>query len=288
MKSGYSMIDIHHHLIFGVDDGSPDLETSLAMAHHSASEGVTRIVCTPHASDEYPYRSGVIQDRLAILQEKLAGIMELSLACDFHLTAENVFDAISHPLKYSIDGKGYLLVEFDSMSIPLQINNALDTLQAVGYTLVITHPERYPALLKKPEMLAGWVQSGCLVQVTAGSLTGRFGRQAESFSNELLTKDWIHFIATDAHNVSWRPPNLREAYDYIAERKGEETACRLCLKNAQAAVEGKPVPVQPTPRDLWDDHPFESWLTRHSSSGPDTRSGAATANRSWLARIFED
>lgn len=281
------MIDIHHHLIFGVDDGSPDLETSLAMARNVASQGVTRIVCTPHANDRYSYDSEKIQERLSVLRRQLNGEIELSLACDFHLSAENVFDAVSHPFKYSIDGKGYLLIEFDSVSIPPQVDNAIEMLQAVGYTLVVTHPERYPALLKRPEMLARWVQSGCLVQVTAGSLSGEFGRHAESFSNELLQRDWIDFIATDAHNLTWRPPRLREAYEYVARRRGEETARRLCVKNPQAAVDGKPLPQRPAPQGLWHNSPFAEWSALYSSR----RSPGKTrpvSRRSWSARIFED
>lgn len=279
------MIDIHHHLIYGVDDGSPDLETSLTMAHDAIRDGITRIVCTPHASDKYPYRHDLIHERLAELRALLKGEIELSLACDFHMMADNIADATANPLRYSIDGKGYLLIEFESQVIAPGMEQAMYALRSAGYRLVITHPERYPVVQRHPELLAAWMRQDCLVQVTAASLYGRFGRAAEAFSNELLERNWIHFIASDAHHPRFRPPHLKKAYDYVRNRKGEEMAQRLFVTNPQAAVEGAPFPPQVHPEGLWEERPFRFDAYANASKGAEAAESAKPKASLWK-RLF--
>ena len=281
------MIDLHHHLLYDVDDGAADLECSLAMAFEAANEGVTHIVCTPHANERYPFRAELFGERFRVLQQELAGQMTLSLGCEMHITAENVDAAVANPFLYSINGKGYLLVEFDELVIPPVVDDELDRLLAAGYRLIIAHPERYPAVLSDPERLARWMRMGCLTQVTASALTGRFGKAAQTLSNQMLQRDWIHFLATDAHNLSSRPPNLKAGYDYVAEHKGEETAQRLCVSNPQAVVDGASWPEQPEAVGLWEQIPLSVSSKRFSSPlKKSAEVGKSSARTGFFKRLF--
>ena len=283
------MIDIHQHLIYGVDDGSKDLEMSLAMARMAAADGVERIVCTPHSNDVYPYQADVINERLAELRDKLRGEIELSLGCDFHITAENVAAATANPHSFSIDGKGYLLIEFPNIALAPGTERVMFELMSAGYKLVITHPERYPFVLRSPHYIAQWMDQGCMLQVTAGALLGKFGPLSEALSLELLDRDWVYFIATDAHNVDWRPPNMKAAFDFVAKRKGVETARRLCVVNPRAAVEGRTLGAQPEPIGLWDGVPLKFRLPGYKPQRrqqPGDSGVPISDGNSFLKRLF--
>ncbi len=244
------MIDIHHHLIYGVDDGSRDLETSVQMVEMAAADGITHIVCTPHAVERYPYQPEVNAERLATLRERVGNKVKLGLGCDFHLSFENIDDALAHPHKYTLNGLNYLLVEFPDTMISPRIADMFYEMMVVGIRPIITHPERNLTLQRKPERLNEWLEQGCLVQVTANSLTGRFGKRAQEMGMQLIEQRRVHFLATDAHDLKSRPPVLSEARKIVAEKFGAETAERLCVTNPLAAFEGRPITEAPIPD--WD------------------------------------
>lgn len=244
------MIDIHHHLLFGLDDGSKDIETSVAMAEIAAKDGITHVVCTPHANSRYHFDPLVNQQKLDQLRERIDGKVTLGLGCDFHLSFENIDDALKDPHKYTINQKSYLLVEFADLSIPQQITQVFHQFLIAGIQPIITHPERNPTILKAPGRLDEWIDIGCLVQVTASSLTGRFGRYAKDFSESLVDQNKVHFLATDAHNLESRPPRMKEAFDQVAKQHGTNTAERLCIGNPKAAFLGEPLPPQLASREI--------------------------------------
>jgi protein-tyrosine phosphatase len=224
------MIDIHHHLLPGLDDGAKDLQTSIAMARIAARDGITHVVCTPHASSQYQYDPQIVDIKLQELRVELEAEeipLTLAKACDFHLNYDNVEDALAHPHRYTINGKNYLLVELPDHGIPPTLDRTLYQLRQAGMVPILTHPERNQTLQRDMRRLASWMESGLLLQVTTSSVLGQMGRTAEKMAHKLLEDRWVHFLATDAHNLTSRPPKMQEAKQYVSSHHSPEYAHRL-------------------------------------------------------------
>jgi protein-tyrosine phosphatase len=241
------MIDIHCHILAEVDDGPRSWDVSVEMCRMAAADGIEHIVATPHANDRYPYDRGYLETVLDSLRQRIGKMPHLSLGCDFHLSYENLQDIKVHPERYLIEGSRYFLAEPSNYSVPVQMDDSFTELRALGITPVITHPERNPILQRNLQRVLQWVELGCVVQVTASALTGRWGEAAWQAARWLLKREAVHVLATDAHDLKSRPPVLSEARDAISETFGDDVARALVEDNPRAIVTGQTLPYFPEP-----------------------------------------
>lgn len=239
------MVDIHSHILPEVDDGPKSWDISVAMCKAAAADGITHMVATPHANDRWHYDREYLQGLLNRLREKVGDAPKLSLGCDFHLSIDNIQDAIKHPTRYVIEGTRYLLVEFSNFSVPQQTNDSFMALGNAGMTPVITHPERNPILRESLHRVVEWAEQGCVVQVTGSSLTGFWGDRSRKAAEWLLEHKAVHVLATDAHEMEKRVPILSTSRDAAAEICGEEIAEALVELNPRAIIENQPLPYFP-------------------------------------------
>ena len=239
------MIDIHCHILPEVDDGPRTWDVSVEMCRMAAADGIEHIVATPHANNRYHYdRESLLQD-LAALRRRIHNVPQLSLGCDFHLSYENIQDALLRPERYMIEGSRYLLVELSNYSIPVGVVDSFANFLSLGVTPIITHPERNPILQRSPQQVLEWVELGCAVQITASVLTGNWGEIAWRTAQWLLKKDAAHVVATDAHDTRQRPPVLSAARDEVAALCGADVARAMVEENPRAVVRGRPLPYFP-------------------------------------------
>jgi protein-tyrosine phosphatase len=243
------MIDLHCHILPGLDDGAKTIEESLAMAEGAIADGITHVVATPHASSEHAFDFERVRAAHEDLQARLGDRLKLATGCDFHLNPENVAALRKSPSQFCINQKDYLLVEFNEFSIPPAMDQMLHQLQLAGLRPIVTHPERNGILRAQPERLARWVRVGCYAQVTAGSLLGFFGPGAKSDSVAWIAQGLVHFVSSDAHNLKSRPLLLSPAFEFVRSQFGKEAAQALLVDNPLAAFEGRQLPYVPEVAD---------------------------------------
>ena len=239
------MVDVHCHILPGLDDGPKTIEESIAMAESAIADGITRVVATPHSCREYFFDFARVRRLRDELQSRVGNKLELATGCDFHLDPENLQFLRKNSSHYCINQSGYLLVEFNEISIPPAMDQTLHEIQLAGMRPIITHPERNRILRAHPERLKQWVQQGCFVQVTGGSLTGTFGPTSQKDALRWIREGLVHFVASDAHNMSRRPLRLQPAYDVVIDQFGQEKSQALFLDNPLAAFEGRELPHVP-------------------------------------------
>lgn len=229
------------------------------MVRLAAEHGTTALVATPHANLSYHFDPKLIAERLTQLREAAGGALELHSGCDFHLSYDNIQDAIENPRKYTINQNTYLLVEFSDLLIFRNTPEIFAHLSQAGMTPVITHPERNALLRQRLDQLREWVAAGATVQLTAQSIIGQFGRQAQEFCRRLLDNGLAHFIASDGHDLKRRPPRMDLARTWVSENYGEKAAETLCVTNPKATLTGDPLEVATLPADSPSRKWYQFW-----------------------------
>jgi protein-tyrosine phosphatase len=243
------MVDLHCHILPGLDDGPGTKEESLEMAESAIADGITHVVATPHSSNKYLFDFAQVRRLRDELQAGAGDGLKIATGCDFHVNLENLESLRENARPYCINQRNFLLVEFSEFSIPPAMDQALHEMQLAGLQPVITHPERNGILRSQPERLKKWVRQGCFAQVTGGALTGGFGAGSQQNALRWIAEGLIHFVASDAHNTRSRPLRLQPAYDVVVDRFGEAKARALFLDNPLAAFEGRQLPHVPEVAD---------------------------------------
>ena len=235
------MIDIHCHILPSVDDGARHMTESLEMARAAYSEGITKIVATPHHNNgQYSNTREEILEKVEELNERLEkeGINITVLpGQESRISGELLEQYERDELLTMNDGDKYIFIELPSSQVPLYTEKIIFDIQMKGLTPIIVHPERNAELIENPEKLYQLVKKGACTQVTAASVAGKFGKKIKKFSLELIEANLTHFIASDAHNLKGRNFQMAEAFNVIEKECGAD-AKYLLLENAELLVEG--------------------------------------------------
>ncbi|MCM3111988.1 tyrosine-protein phosphatase [Lederbergia lenta] len=245
------MIDIHCHILPGIDDGSDNFTESLLMARQAEKEGIRTIIATPH------HQNGRYNNMKADIIEKTVELND-------YLQAENVKVEILPGQETRIYGElledydageiltlanisNYLFIELPSNHVPGYTDQLCFDTQMQGLTPVIVHPERNSELIEHPDKLYKLVKNGVATQITAGSFTGYFGKKIQKFTFDLIESNLTHFLASDAHNTTKRCFKMEEAYELLKKKYGTDSLYYF-MDNAELIVEGKDIDREiPTP-----------------------------------------
>lgn len=240
------MVDIHSHFLPGLDDGAQTLEDALAMIAMAAADGTTHLVGTPHCNAKYSFSLEKNRALLEELRPRVGPGITLLSGCDFHLSYENIQQLLADKTPFTINQGDYLLAEFSDYGIAPHTLDIFHKLRLHGLIPIVTHPERNQLLYELgPGFLGRLVEMGCPIQITAGSFTGRFGRRAKAFAEQLLSQGMVHLVASDAHDTQNRPPKLSPARAEVAGKFGAEVAQALFVDNPRAVIENRALPFQP-------------------------------------------
>jgi len=253
------MIDIHCHILPGLDDGPENLQETLDMCRMAVDQGITTVFATPHmfnglfSTSRESILNAYVKTREALESEGIP--LNLYVGADLHLIPDMV-EMIQTNQALTLNNSRYFLMELPSMVLPPKLNEVVQRMIGSSLVPVITHPERNQVILKREEILLDLLDQGALCQVTAMSLTGEFGKDCERFACRMIEADAVHFIASDAHSTGWRRPDLSPAVRAAGQIIGETGAMRLVKDYPEAVLRCQsidPVPAKrlPKPKRFW-------------------------------------
>jgi protein-tyrosine phosphatase len=245
------MIDIHSHILPNLDDGARSLVEALEMARIAADDGITHMVATPHMFNGIshdPEPDEVVR-RVAELQEHVGSGLKILPGNEVHVT-HDVPEKLAANKLTRLNQQNYMLIEFPTMHIPIGADLLFKKLQTSGVVPILVHPERNMRIQQRPGAVEQFVRSGVRIQVTAMSVTGRFGSAALKCAQTLLKHRCVHFLATDTHRPERRPPILSEAREAAARIVGAEESSKLVEDHPRAVIEGRTF-------DIADPKPFK-------------------------------
>jgi protein-tyrosine phosphatase len=236
------MIDLHSHFLYGIDDGARDLAMTISMLKQAESVGITYLLATPHVneqvteSDERRIIDTFEEVKHVIKQENIK--LEIGLAGEVDYNA-GLFSWLDHSWVLFGREKKYLLFEIPMFNLPLNFQEMLFQVTVRGITPVLAHPERNVYIQRKPEVLLPWIKHGCLLQLNAGSLLGRFGEKCRRLSHRLVQANAVTCISSDAHDLDKREfAVMKEAFELVSGNHTQQAARILFQDNAQTLVMG--------------------------------------------------
>jgi protein-tyrosine phosphatase len=241
------MIDMHSHILPGIDDGAADWDEALAMARVAVEDGIKEMVCTPHwFLGKYENERQKVLPRFAEFEKRLE---TEKIPLKVHSGTELRID-ISIPDRLRAgtlltlnDGSGYVLLELPDETLPENLHEFFWNLQINGYRPILSHVERNPWLRKNPRLLFEWVENGILTQITAASLLGGFTEEIREFALFLVDRRLVHMVVTDTHGLRTRAPKLSGARRVIEDLTGPEMAERMFYGTPRLILNGEDVPV---------------------------------------------
>ncbi|MCA0987061.1 tyrosine-protein phosphatase [Guptibacillus algicola] len=238
------MIDIHSHILPGIDDGAKTIDDSLAMARQAYDQGITKIVASPHhRNGTFVNEKAIILKEVELLNERLQqeGIgIEILPGQENRIYGELVEDIKGDDLLTVNETGNYILIEFPSSHLPRYANKLLFDLQVNGIIPIIVHPERNREIMENPDKLYKLIQEGALSQLTGSSVTGKMGKKIQKFSMDLIYHNLAHFVASDAHNITNRPFDLGDSFEAV-EREFDISTRYMLQENAEDMIRGKMV-----------------------------------------------